>query len=130
VYPGLLMYTEDKQSDYCAWWDWWCTPSEQITNTDFAAHWNAADLPHPKMSTLTLIWRDDSQVEYLFNECKDEDGLVEYDFQWWPHSSNSAYVVDNIHSIEWHYERRLQQVPEITRGPSSNTPLLTVKHAC
>lgn len=116
--PGLRMYTEDIDSDYCDWWDFSCTPREEITNTDFAAHWNAEDLPHPKMSTLALIWRDESDVEYLFWECKDEDGVDEYDFQWWPHYSNSASIIFNIHSITWDYEGRLLNVPESVRGPS------------
>ncbi len=89
-----------------------------ITNTDFASHWNADDSPHPKMSTLVLLWKDDSQVEYWFKECKDEDDWYEYDFQWWPHHSQTASVVNHIHSIDWNYERRLQQVPANVRGPS------------
>jgi hypothetical protein len=138
--PGLRMYTQDEQQQQqnkCQWWEWWCSDNNNdssfsssgsseeqriITNTDFASHWNANKFPHPKMSTLALVWNVDSQVvEYLFMECTDDDDdeiVDEYDFQWWPHHSQTANMVNHIHSLEWHYERRLQQIPKHVRGPS------------
>lgn len=113
--PGIRTYTEDVRT--CTWAEPWC--NEQITNTDFAAQWNANGHPHPKQDTLVLRWRDNSYVEYFFMDCNDSDNADQYDHQWWPGSNPLAGIVEglNVHNLEWHYEGRLKMVPNHHRGP-------------
>lgn len=69
-----------------------------------------------KQSTLVLRWRDESQVEYIFMPC-DDDFVNTAEHQWWPRTNQPADVLDNIHNINLHYERRICEVPEHVRGP-------------
>lgn len=118
--PGIRVYTEDIRSGRrCRWWNWWwCNPNDKITNTDFASIWNAGDYPHPKISTLVLRWRDNRRVEYIWKECKDSDKIGQYNFQSWPGEDNAYSILNDIHSLDEHYERRLVDVPIAIRGPT------------
>ena len=109
--PGIRTYTEDVST--CSWWQP-CTTRITNTNTDFAAQWNIDDFPHVKQSTLVLRYRDNAIVEYYYMECNDSDNVGQYNFQSWPGSNQPAGVLlDNIHNLEEHYERRIREVPFI-----------------
>ncbi|KAL7541016.1 hypothetical protein ACHAXR_010565 [Thalassiosira sp. AJA248-18] len=71
------------------------------------------------MSTLVLRWRDNTNVEYYWMECKDGDNEDQYSYQSWPGTNQYAGVLPgyNIHSLEEHYERRIMAVPDYIRGP-------------
>lgn len=103
--PGVRVYSENVNS-----WG-------HITNTDFAAHINAArDYGHPKISTLILRWVDDGskkgKQEYMWFECKDSDNTDYYKWEWYPGKWNAANMIPgyHIHSLDTVYEPRLKSL--------------------
>merc|ERR1712194_15710 len=88
-----------------------------ITNTDFAAHINAArDYGHPKISTLIVRRVNDGskegKQEYMWFECKDSDNMDYYEWEWYPGKWNAANMIPghHIHSLDTVYEPRLKSL--------------------
>ena len=71
------------------------------------------------MSTLALRRRDGARVEYAWHECRDAEGVGQYEHQWWPGSRQPAAALGprDIHRLDRHYEHRLTGVPAEVRGP-------------
>ena len=74
-------------------------------------------IAHAKQSTIVLRWKNNAQVQYFYMECDDSDGIATYNYQNWPGENQPAGVIDRIHSLDEHYERRIAEVPPSTRGP-------------
>lgn len=62
---------------------------------------------HAKQSTIVLRWKNNAQVQYFYMECDDSDGIATYNYQNWPGENQPAGVIDRIHSLDEHYERRI-----------------------
>eukprot|EP00584_Thalassiosira_punctigera_P006901 CAMPEP_0172527490 /NCGR_PEP_ID=MMETSP1067-20121228/2164_1 /TAXON_ID=265564 ORGANISM="Thalassiosira punctigera, Strain Tpunct2005C2" /NCGR_SAMPLE_ID=MMETSP1067 /ASSEMBLY_ACC=CAM_ASM_000444 /LENGTH=86 /DNA_ID=CAMNT_0013311235 /DNA_START=25 /DNA_END=281 /DNA_ORIENTATION=+ len=75
------------------------------------------------MSTLVLRLRDGTAVEYIWKECKDSDGVAQYDFQSWPAARQDALSLFGVSAgdvlLHWPgtYVERLLEVPRSIRGP-------------